>query len=278
MKSLTEPLIAVCLYFAALYCVANAQTVVQPAPVVVQPAPVTIQPPAVSVTPPALSVTPVAPAVVAPPAVAVAPAPVVVTAPQVYVKPAVVWTREYRPGPFGVIMWGHWRRQPVPGPVQVAPQYQQPQYRDQIPPPDRGSSTKPVPVGAVFVSRNWDERDNNSPGFWNHLCVYVGNGSVVESQDYSGVHEISFAEYRARPQHVMVIFPRTPELGQAAAARARSLLGLPYFRFSSVVLFPRPLERGLNCVTVVEASYGVRLRVPDDIFRTNGVFATSPPV
>lgn len=109
-----------------IVCAAHAQTVVTPPPVVVQPAaPIVVQP--------------AAPAVVA-------PAPVVVQPPQVYVQPATVWVHEYRPGPFGLLMWGHWKRQqpvpqqsqpPTPGPVN--PQYQQPYQQPAMPPPQQGA-------------------------------------------------------------------------------------------------------------------------------------------
>lgn len=124
----------------------------------------------------------------------------------------------------------------------------------------------PTPVGSVLASRWFDERLNTSPGKTNHTAIYAGDGIVVESQAGIGVQEVSWSEYEARPQHVDVVAPPTPEFGQAAAARARALVGLPYFKLSSITLFKRPLQRGLNCVSVAEEAWQVPLRWPDDIY------------
>lgn len=140
---------------------------------------------------------------------------------------------------------------------------------------------QPIPVGAVLASRLYDDRANTTPlSYYNHLCIYVGDGMVVESQQGIGVQQITWEQYRARPQCVMVLFPRTKELGEIAAVRAKSQIGTPYRRFSSVLPF---IERpGMNCVSQVCDAYTIggyrpRMSRPDDAFFEAGIFARTLP-
>lgn len=202
------------------------------------------------------------PVVVTAPAQAVAAPPVVVKvpAPIVKVPPVVV--------------------EAAPPVVDVAPPVvQQPATIIQQPSAvvaPRVPANIPTPVGSVLASSWYDARLNRSPGKTNHLAVYVGDGKVVESQAGIGVHEIPWAEYEARPQHVLVVPPPSAEFGQAAAARAKALVGLPYFKLSSVTVFERPLARGLNCVSVAEKSWLVHLVIPDDIYTAYPGLAIGP--
>jgi hypothetical protein len=166
----------------------------------------------------------------------------------------------------------------VQAPGVAPPQQVPPPPLYQPPPIAQPQPPLPIPMGAVLVSRNNDERLNTSLGYWNHLAIYdAATNTVIESQAGIGVQAVPWSVYRARPQRVLVVFPRTPELGQAAVLRARSRIGTPYWRLSSVVLFPRPFECGSNCVTLIDDAYGVRLRRPDNIFWCTAAFATTAP-
>jgi len=141
------------------------------------------------------------------------------------------------------------------------------------------------PLGTVLFSRNADERLNSTPGYWNHTAIYVGGGWVVESQDGPGVILTPLAEYEARPyqrfqpgQNHVAAFPRNTVVGMRAAATARCYVGTPYLRGSSLPLVPRAVPwalgrpwYGMNCITVVSASYSSAGwpwpgRTPDDLY------------
>lgn len=130
---------------------------------------------------------------------------------------------------------------------------------------------EPLP-GTVYVSRNHDESLNTSPGYWNHLAIYVGSGEIVEAQPETGVAIVKLSDYLVRDYEVIRYLPRTAELGERAAVAARSFVGQPYGKFASV----NPIFRfgRHNCVSVVEAAYDVAtnhrwlwIRRPDHVKR-----------
>jgi len=135
--------------------------------------------------------------------------------------------------------------------------------------------------GAVLATRNTDEAQNTSPGSLNHLSLYVGNGEVIESQASVGVQKVSLADFLARPYETpLVLLPLDRDAGQRAATKAATLVGTKFRKASSLYnrFGKRRIERGLNCVALVELCYadaGKRLRrctKPDDIFRQKEVF------
>lgn len=135
------------------------------------------------------------------------------------------------------------------------------------------------PAGTVLVSRNKDDSQNTTPGFHNHLALYLGNGIIVESQEKRGVIQIPFGEYKSRPYDWFPLFPVDEKTGQRAADKAKTLIGIPYRKLSS--LFPEELieERGLNCVSVIRVSYVYalgkplpKLKLPDDILEVEELF------
>jgi hypothetical protein len=112
------------------------------------------------------------------------------------------------------------------------------------------------PVGTVLVSRNKIEAQNTSPGYWNHLAVYVGRNIVVESQESAGgVIATSLQDYLARDYIWFPLFPVDLASGEKAAAKAQSLVGLPYRQISSMLQLDRKEEKGANCVSVAKISY-----------------------
>lgn len=129
--------------------------------------------------------------------------------------------------------------------------------------------------GTVLVSRNADERQNTSPGYWNHLAMYVGNDTIVEAQVGRGVIRTPMSEYLARPySRILAMEPRDPAVGQRAAAKAQTLVGLPFKKFASALPGDRLAEvRGMNCDNVVRDSLRSatgdrrlrKLKIPDRI-------------
>ena len=144
-----------------------------------------------------------------------------------------------------------------------------------------------LPPGTILLSKNADEALNESPGTTNHVCVVANDGSIIESQAGIGVQRISLATYRARkysPPSAMI--PCALEVGKRAAAKAESLVGLPFRKISSI--FRRQGERrqkkGLNCVSVVKWSYWDedrrvrRIKIPDHVLRLEGLFDAPRPL
>lgn len=133
------------------------------------------------------------------------------------------------------------------------------------------------PPGTILVSRNADERENTSPGYWNHLACVVSDTHVVESQECQGVIKTPLCDYLARDySKILALKPRDARAGARAARRAMALCGLPDRQLSSLFLVhgPRRQKLGLNCVTAAAeipwAYENPRIRLlvfPDGIFR-----------
>lgn len=134
--------------------------------------------------------------------------------------------------------------------------------------------------GSVFVTRNRIEAENTSPGHFNHLAIYVGNGIVIESQggivengQGRGVIRTQLGDFLSRDYvPILILEPVDPAVGLRAAAIAETLVGLPFRKWSSLpgVDRPRAIRRGINCDSVVRYSFrqasGMRLRrlrIPD---------------
>jgi hypothetical protein len=135
------------------------------------------------------------------------------------------------------------------------------------------------PAGTVLVSRNKIESENKSPGYWNHLYLYIGDSEGVESQEGQGVIKTSLKTYLSRDYEWFPVFPEDEAIGRIAAAEAPNLLGLPYSAFSSMLRVDRNEEKGLNCVSVVRVCYSKalghslpKLKKPDDILEMTDVF------
>jgi hypothetical protein len=140
-----------------------------------------------------------------------------------------------------------------------------------------------LPAGSILLSRNRDERENTSPGYWNHLAIVDTTGDVIEDQaEQGGVIRTLVVDYLSRDYgRILVYQPLDMATGERAAARAETLVGLPHRTVSSLRrrFPPRARQRGLNCVSVIEIAYGPedrqirRLKVPDGITRFNRLFA-----
>lgn len=143
-------------------------------------------------------------------------------------------------------------------------------------------ASEPV-LGTVYLSRNLDERSNTTPGAWNHLAIFAGNGKVVEAQDGQGVIETPLEEYLARPYVVARIYPRDPSIGAKAAEIAKTYVGRPYHWSSSITPNITPTY-GKNCVSPVTEAYARaagrqvrRTRRPDHILRLPQLFTNQNP-
>jgi cell wall-associated NlpC family hydrolase len=137
-----------------------------------------------------------------------------------------------------------------------------------------------LPLGTVLVSRNRIEAENTSPGRMNHLAIYVGNQTIIESQagivekgQGRGVIRTDVRDFLARDySEIVALEPVDPVVGQRAAATAETLVGLPFRQLSSLPGKDRPraMQRGVNCDSVIRYSYRQasgerlrRLRIPD---------------
>jgi len=149
--------------------------------------------------------------------------------------------------------------------------------------------------GTVFVSRNANEAENTSPGHWNHLAIYVGNGVVVESQggivehgQGRGVIRTSLLDFLSRNySQILALEPVDPVVGARAALFAEALVGLPFRKWSSLpgVDRPRAMQKGINCDSVVRYTYRQasgerlrRLRIPDRALNYTGKLFQQPKV
>jgi hypothetical protein len=136
-------------------------------------------------------------------------------------------------------------------------------------------------LGTVLISRNVDESLNTSPGHWNHLAIYVGEGSIVESQEGKGVILTPLVEYVERKYEWAAIYPVDPEVGKRAAEAAKELVGLPYRKLGTGM---RRVKQGLNCVgTIVVAeskAIGRKVsgfRIPDQALLQRELFKGVEP-
>lgn len=152
------------------------------------------------------------------------------------------------------------------------------------------------PVGTEFVTRNKNEVENESPGYWNHNAIVVGRDRttgqlfLVESQAGEvedgrgfGVILTSLQEFVLRDYQRYIAFePRDPAAGRRMAGRSLAIEGLPHRNISSIFRRHPPfrIAKGTNCVTaaveVPAAPEDRRIRaikIPDDMFTNPGITA-----
>lgn len=94
-------------------------------------------------------------------------------------------------------------------------------------------------AGDLLATRNADPRDNETPGYWNHLAIFVGTDQVVESQARRGTIRTALAEFVGRYPELIVLRFCDGD-GEKMAEAARSQVGAPYWRLASVPLVLRP--------------------------------------
>jgi len=131
--------------------------------------------------------------------------------------------------------------------------------------------------GDVFLTRN--EKDNQSPGYWNHTAIYY-NDKVIEAQDtpYNKVILSDWEEFYNRYPEIIRLRYKDEELANEAAKTARKSVGLTYRRIASLFVFLRKSKRGENCVSVVRKAWKKVLNkdmlwhIPDDIYNRHDGF------
>lgn len=133
--------------------------------------------------------------------------------------------------------------------------------------------------GVILVSKNIDESLNTTPkSIWNHLSIMISETELIESQINQGVIITKFEDYKKRAYTWGIIYPKQKSIGLKAANYAKELVGIKYRKFSSIFKNPRPIKRGLNCVSVVRESYSkilgydIFIRVPDELLLQKNIF------
>lgn len=101
--------------------------------------------------------------------------------------------------------------------------------------------------GDVLLSRN--ATNNQSPGWWNHCGIVVGQSQVIESREGLGVVVSSLSEFWQRYPFVAVMRPVCGNVNAMEHA-AWALVGARYRKVASVFVIPRAAWRGENCVSV----------------------------
>ena len=113
--------------------------------------------------------------------------------------------------------------------------------------------------GDIFITRNAgsDEIDNRSPGFFNHLAIYVGCDKIVEGQDspHNSIIESNISEFLIRYPIIRVFRHPYEKVREKAAEQARKKVGVPYRRVASIFRFLRRTSKGENCVSLVRKCY-----------------------
>ena len=132
-----------------------------------------------------------------------------------------------------------------------------------------------VNPGDIILTRNAgsDEVENQSPGWWNHAAIYVGNGWVIEAQMGQGVIVTSFDEFCKHYPYIMVLRPRGACRHRLAAMinTAKRLVGRPYDLRASIKFWFFDFRGGDNCVSLVRSCYGYAYgfdpcwKIPDDV-------------
>ena len=129
--------------------------------------------------------------------------------------------------------------------------------------------------GDIFLPRNASERDNGSPGYWNHAAIYAGDGKVIEAQmaPYDRVLNSDFIEFWGRYPTIKVVRHYNRHIAANAAKHAKRAIGLPYRMISSVFRRLRRQSKGENCVSTVRRAYkkahlDYKWRKPDHILQS----------
>jgi len=133
---------------------------------------------------------------------------------------------------------------------------------------------RPV-VGDILITRNANEEDNSSPGYWNHVAIYTRFDVVVEAQvGPAAVIQAEWPEFWNRyPEMRIMRMEMDGATREKLARAAQELVGTTYSRFASLHrAFRRgSRRRGENCVSVVRRAFmrstgtDPRWRKPDDV-------------
>lgn len=131
--------------------------------------------------------------------------------------------------------------------------------------------------GDLLVTRNENEKDNRSPGHWNHVGIYDGYGIVIEAQKDPGyVIGTPLEDFLNRYPEIRVLrgYMKWDYDRYRIATEARMLQGKRFRVLASLTrFFRRKRSRGENCVSTARRAYlkatGIDFgwRIPDDVER-----------
>ena len=137
--------------------------------------------------------------------------------------------------------------------------------------------------GDILITRNAEDKPNNTAGWWNHAAIFVGDNTVIEAQaGPSKVISTNPVDFWVRYPIIKVLRPNDYEVAKQAAQCAKTLQNAKYRRYASAPRNLRPSSRGENCVSVVRRSYlyasgfDYRWRKPDDITNFTTIFIKKP--
>ena len=134
--------------------------------------------------------------------------------------------------------------------------------------------------GDILITRN-KPGNNDSPGYWNHTSLYVGQEIIVEAQGepYNCVKETNLNTFINFYPEILVLRTDSEYIANKASIFARAMVGTEYWRLSSIFRHLRRNSRGTNCVGLVRRAYKDALEydplwhIPDDI-ANDGIFKT----
>jgi len=113
--------------------------------------------------------------------------------------------------------------------------------------------------GDTLLTRN--EKDNSTPGYWNHCAIYVGDERVVEAQvePYNRVMYSHIGEFIERYPVIRVLRHSSTNMAVAVATNAILSVDKSYWGIASIFRRLRALKRGENCVSVVRRAWSLAL-------------------
>jgi len=127
--------------------------------------------------------------------------------------------------------------------------------------------------GQFILTRNLNESDNTSPGYWNHCAICVPDG-IIEAQQDKGVILSNVNEFIKRyPEMIVLQMTSDKIMLKKMIDRAYSLLDNRYRGIASVFKYLRRDYRGENCVSLVRKCYLAGTNIdpdwlkPDDLLK-----------
>lgn len=135
-------------------------------------------------------------------------------------------------------------------------------------------------IGDVFLCRNdgKDESQNQSPGYFNHAAIYIGEGLIEEAQFSYGVIRVKAKNFFDRYPIIVQVRHRDEKIGEKAGEIAKKYLGNSYWKISSIFLNLRNNKRGDNCIGLVRRCYfdasgqDYLYKIPDHVYKDTGHF------
>jgi cell wall-associated NlpC family hydrolase len=140
---------------------------------------------------------------------------------------------------------------------------------------------KPLVIhpGDIFITRNKLDEQNETPGYWNHASIYIGNGLILEAQpEPNAVITSDVQKFYDRYPYVAILRYDNKNwqvLGLNAAVAAQTSQGLVYRKLASMTRFLRRKDRGENCVSLVRRAWRKAVgfdfiwHLPDGIYKDN---------